>query len=545
MKKLLLFAVISAFVLVTSAGSKQLITEKAYQITIPQGWMRTSDLPYGIDVGFSKTLKEGETATFFFHYEIMPPEAGEPPTDTSDMQSQWDAMIRNNYPDARTVNRELPKVEGRILINGTYELTDNGAKVRRRYTYFLSGRTAFVVQCSASPSEWANALGEFDEIISTLTPSGSAPVQEKISDDSAVAKLKSDLPTLIASFPSGWACSLHDVSISKASADANRTLEVKIAFARSDIQDIYKAAKLIFTTIAEGKADNDLNFVPAELRGAASNSGDFIKYVGQVWGFASGFITNCQPPIEQYRVAIFDSNGMKIGTVSISMEDGIAILSGKVTADEARRIAGMYKFDVQDIVKVEVKNGPNGPKSKGKPVDTTYAHFSKWSLSFDYPKEWQEHPAERVAMMKDYLAKELRPYGRELQEFTMIVGPNNEIALLVTKYTTPTPMKPSEFVVERNQVYNDAMKAGDVTKVNHVKEATLGNLPAVDEDVERSNGGRGRSFKLIDGTIVFEISFVVNNAKRFSEYYSVLDHFVSTVRVTGKGKPEDIEGKLK
>lgn len=169
-----------------------------------------------------------------------------------------------------------------------------------------------------------------------------------------------------------------------------------------------------------------------------------------------------------------------------------------------------------------------------------YTNFSKWGLSFDYPKVWQEHPPDRVAMMKEYLERELRPYGRDLQEFAMIVGPNDETALLVSKYSTPKAMKPSEFVEERKQVYGDAMRAGDVTSVNHVKETTIGNLPAVEEDVERSNGGRGRTFKIIDGTTVFEISFVAQKASLFSEYSAVLDHLVSSIMVVGK-----TEGSLK
>jgi len=99
-------------------------------------------------------------------------------------------------------------------------------------------------------------------------------------------------------------------------------------------------------------------------------------------------------------------------------------------------------------------------------------------------------------MMKEYIARELRPHGRNLQEFAMIVGPNDETALLVSKYTTPKAMKPSEFVEERKQVYEDAKRVGDVTKVNHVRETNIAELPAMEEDVERSSGGRGRTFKV-------------------------------------------------
>jgi len=39
-----------------------------------------------------------------------------------------------------------------------------------------------------------------------------------------------------------------------------------------------------------------------------------------------------------------------------------------------------------------------------KVTRSDYAHFSKWGLSFDYPKEWQEHPANQVTMMKEYIS---------------------------------------------------------------------------------------------------------------------------------------------
>lgn len=334
----------------------KLITGKAYNIRIPQGWAQTSDLPYGIDVGFSKTLKNGEKATFFFHHETMPPEAVNPPSDTSAMQNQWDVMLKNKYHDIKKINDNIPKVNGKVLINATYELVDDGTKLWRRYTYFMNTQTAFVVQCSASPTEWKNIMPEFDEIILTLLPSDTASVIEAVSDVSVIARLKNDLPTLLATFPTNWTCSLCDVSVSQSSADANRTLEVKIAFTRKDVQDIYKAAKLTFIAMAEGKADDDLNFIPVELRKTAPYSIDFIKYLGQMWGCAYGFTTNCQPPIEQYKMTIYDYNEEKIGSVSISREDGSILLSDKVNSIETEKIAKMYKFDIQDNVKVEVKD---------------------------------------------------------------------------------------------------------------------------------------------------------------------------------------------
>ncbi len=328
------------------ANAQQVLKDKAYQISIASGWTRTESVPQGLDVGFRKPLPQGGWATFYFHHEVMPLEPGEqPPSDTSDMKRQFAAMVRNQYPDARSVAGEVPKVSGKILVNATYELTHGGTRLRRRYTYFLAEKTAFVVQCSASPTQWADVLTDFDAMLASLRPGGSAPEAKTRSDDSAEEDLRRNLPTLLDSFPSQWSCSLSDVTITRASLDGKRTLEVALSFDRPNIGDIYKATRTVFGVIKAGKTDADLNSLPAEIQRAAFNSGEFIKYVGQVWGLAWGYVANCNPPIEGYRLPILDSKGKRIGSVSISREDGSAILTGKVSASEVQRVAGMYVFE--------------------------------------------------------------------------------------------------------------------------------------------------------------------------------------------------------
>ncbi|MCJ7448723.1 MAG: hypothetical protein MUO72_13635 [Bacteroidales bacterium] len=343
MQPLCVFVFMSLCSLTTSA--QDIIKEKAYQMRIQPGWLRTENVPQGIDVGFRKKTAEGAYATFYFHHEVIPPEAGEPPSDTYGMKSQWDAMLKNQYPDVRSVTGTIPKVSGRILINGDYELTDDGKKVRRRYTYFLSSRTAFVVQCSASPTEWASVLDDFDIMLASLQPSGSTPEAQTKSDESAKAELKRNLPTLLGSFPSQWKCSLSDVVITPTSSKDKRTLEIALSFDRPDIGEIYKATKTVFGLIKAGKSDSDLNSLPAETQRAASNSGEFIEYVGQVWGLAWGYVTNCNPVIERYKIPILNSKGQRVGSVSISREDGLVILTGKVTTSDAQRVANMYVFE--------------------------------------------------------------------------------------------------------------------------------------------------------------------------------------------------------
>lgn len=330
-----------------NANAQQVLKDKAYRILVPSGWTRTESVPTGLDVGFRKPLPQGGWATFYFHHEIMPLELGEePPSDTSDMKRQWDAMVRNQYPDVRSMAEHVPKVNGTILVNAAYELTDGGTKVRRRYTYFLADSTAFVVQCSAPPGQWARVSTDFDAMLASLQPGSSSPEAEAKSDESAEAELQRNLPTLLGSFPRDWRCSLSKVAITPGSPKAERSLEIALSFDRRDIGDIYKATRTVFGMVKAGKTDADLNRLPADTQKAASNSGEFIKYVGQVWGYAGGYVAaSCTPPVERYRIYILDSKGKRVGSVSISRVDGSAILTGKVSASEGQRVVGMYVFE--------------------------------------------------------------------------------------------------------------------------------------------------------------------------------------------------------
>jgi len=325
--------------------AQEVIKENTYELSIPAGWTRSTKLPQGFEAGFRKALGDAQEATVVLHYQAMPPEAGEPPSDTSGMKRQWDAMVANQYPDVRSVAGTVPTVGGRILINGEYELTDNGKKVRRRYTYFLSGRTAFLVQCNAPPDQWASVLTDFDAMLASLQPGGAAGAKETKSDDAAKAELKRNLPTLLGSFPSQWRCSLSDVTITPSSSMDKRTLVIALAFDRGDIVEIYNAIKTVFGMVKAGKTDSDLNNLPPETQRAARNSGEFVKYVGQVWGAAWSYAANCSPTIERYKIPILDAKGQRVGAISISREDGAAILTGKVTASDGQRVAGMYVFE--------------------------------------------------------------------------------------------------------------------------------------------------------------------------------------------------------
>ena len=126
---------------------------------------------------------------FYFHHEIIPPDTNDNLYNTADMRKQFDALIRHQFPDAVSVESSSPGVTGKIIINMAYELTNSGKPLKRRYTYFIADRTAFVVQSSAAPDDWESALPELDKMIASLVP-GNAPVADTISDDTAVASLR-------------------------------------------------------------------------------------------------------------------------------------------------------------------------------------------------------------------------------------------------------------------------------------------------------------------------------------------------------------------
>jgi hypothetical protein len=331
-------------------------------MSVPTGWTRTAQLPQGFDAGFRKGLGEGQEATLFLHHEVMPPEVGEPPSDTSDMQRQWDSMVRNQHSDVTSLRVAVPKVQGRVLINSAYKLTDSGATVQRRYTYFLADRTAFVVQCSAPPAQWTTVQGDFDKMLASLEP-GAATVEKKsVTDAAAIEKVRKGVPILLGSWPAAWECSTKAVNISSGAQGRKRSLEITLAFKRSDIGRVYGASKLLFEMLKAGKSDEELNKLPNPVKEAAASSGPFIKYIGQVWGYAYGEVLRCNPPIERYRTIVADSAGRQVGSVSVSKEDASAILTGKVTASDGARLARLYVFDevAQEQKRKEVRPDADG-----------------------------------------------------------------------------------------------------------------------------------------------------------------------------------------
>ncbi|MFH0981302.1 MAG: hypothetical protein V2A79_07175 [Planctomycetota bacterium] len=170
----------------------------------------------------------------------------------------------------------------------------------------------------------------------------SVPKIEKKSCDSVVAVLfraHSNLSTLVDSFPAEWACSL-----SKVQSQSPGHLEMRLAFGRSDINDYYRATKLLFAQLKLG-GPVDLNGFPSELQSTLLGGGGYLlECVAQVLTSAFGCVADCHPPIERYMVSILDSKGQKIGSVSISREDLSALKDG-VTPADGQRVGAIYVFE--------------------------------------------------------------------------------------------------------------------------------------------------------------------------------------------------------
>ena len=129
-------------------------------------------------------------------------------------------------------------------------------------------------------------------------------------------------------------------------------------------------------------------------------------------------------------------------------------------------------------------------KSEQAKAAEKYTKYETAGMSFEYPADWKSFPRDVVAGMKSSMASELSKYNRTLRVLEMYTSPNEEVAFFFSS-TNPEPSITAQSVVaERKKVHEDAMKAGDVTKVNALSEVKVNKWSAVREDVEQSNGER-------------------------------------------------------
>ncbi|MGO9095226.1 MAG: hypothetical protein ACLQGV_08380 [Bryobacteraceae bacterium] len=312
------------------------VRERDYELILGGSWIQAQAVAPGFDRGFERTLAQGQKAVILLHSEVMPAGAGAPPSDTSEMERQFDTLVRSQYPDARAAGAPAFRVNGRILVNVAYDLTESGSPVRQSYTYFLVGRTALVVQCTAPRERWAEASGEFASILATLR-AVSSERQQKLSDAAALESLRKRLPAVASSLPAEWACEIRDVAIMRSpSGPEGGTLLINVAFRRGDIGEIYESAKVLFTAMASARSEAELS-----RRGDVSG---LMKYVGELWGMAWGVVADCERPIGRFQIVI-QGAARRMGAISLSAEDGVAVLSGKITASDQTRVGKMYRFE--------------------------------------------------------------------------------------------------------------------------------------------------------------------------------------------------------
>ncbi|MDI6763527.1 MAG: hypothetical protein QME83_10925 [Thermodesulfobacteriota bacterium] len=158
-----------------------------------------------------------------------------------------------------------------------------------------------------------------------------------------------------------------------------------------------------------------------------------------------------------------------------------------------------------------------------------YAKYDSAGISFEYPADWKSFPRDFVASMKSSMASELKKYNRTLRVLEMYISPNEEVALFFSSADPEPTISAQSVVAEREKVHEDAMKARDVTKVNILVEEKVNEWPAVREDVERSNGGRGCTVKILAHAKLLEFSLVVNNKANFDKYKGELDHILASL----------------
>jgi hypothetical protein len=87
----------------------------------------------------------------------------------------------------------------------------------------------------------------------------------------------------------------------------------------------------------------------------------------------------------------------------------------------------------------------------------------------------------------------------------MYISSDEEVAFFVSKVQSDNTLSTEDILLERGKFYDDAKRSGDVSNINKLEATTANDLPAVVEDVERSNGGRGHTVKLLYGKFIIEL----------------------------------------
>lgn len=163
-----------------------------------------------------------------------------------------------------------------------------------------------------------------------------------------------------------------------------------------------------------------------------------------------------------------------------------------------------------------------------------YARYKNGEVSFDYYSDFKPFPPQVQEGMKQQIEMELTKYNRKLIILEMYIASNEEAAFFFTKTEVTKPVTAQNILVERQEVHKEAMRDGYVTKVNQLNIANVTNNPAVIEDVEWNNGGRGKTIKILSVLYIYEFSLSVINKSNYKKYEPMLDHTIASFSATSK-----------
>jgi hypothetical protein len=158
-----------------------------------------------------------------------------------------------------------------------------------------------------------------------------------------------------------------------------------------------------------------------------------------------------------------------------------------------------------------------------------YTTFNDGTVKFDYPS-WKPFPGEAVAQMKRQTGAELQKYKRYILDLQMFISPKEEAAFFISKTRADNPPAAQDLFTERQNVHREALKAGYLTKVNtlEILKSSAGSM--VVEDVDRNDGQRARTVKIVVSSFIYEVTLAVSQKSNYEKFRPYLDHAVDTFK---------------
>ena len=110
---------------------------------------------------------------------------------------------------------------------------------------------------------------------------------------------------------------------------------------------------------------------------------------------------------------------------------------------------------------------------------TATATYDKAGISFQYPCNWRSFSRKTASGMRIQMTRGLREFNRSLVSLDMYISSDEESCFFVSTVQADKALSAEDILSERRKVHEDAMRAGDVTRVNTLETTTVNNLPAV------------------------------------------------------------------